>query len=60
MKRDRIIHIIPLIMAAGMFFPAWWLRSSHNDPFNKALGGAMMGIAFLLFAYYILRELFKD
>jgi hypothetical protein len=51
--------MIPLIMAAGIYFPAWWLRSSHDDPFNKALGGAMMGISFFLFAYYILRELFK-
>jgi hypothetical protein len=57
--KKRFIHMIPLIMAAGIYFPAWWLRSSHDDPYNKALGGAMMGVSFFLFAYYILRELFK-
>lgn len=57
--KKRFIRIIPLVIAAMFFFPAWWLRSSYEDPYNKAMGGVLMGIAFFLFAYYILRELFK-
>lgn len=58
--RKRFIHIIPLILAAVLFFPAWWMRTSNEgDPYNKAVGGVAMGVAFSLFAYYILRELFK-
>lgn len=58
--RKRFIHTIPLILAALLFFPAWWLRSSsEDDQYNKAVGGVAMGVAFSLFAFYILRELFK-